>query len=289
MKTSDRSLLLVVPLVAAVLAFWFLVLSPKRDEANKLGDQITKLERSVADQKEAADQGLVARKSFPSDYHRLVVMGKSVPADDDTASLLVEVNRIAQGTGVDFRAIQLTDDATAPTGTTVAPPAPGAPTATAPPPEPEAGTEGESSTTTASTTAAAPTEAAAAVLPIGATVGSAGLPVLPYNLTFRGTFFEIADFMAAIDRMVDTGRATIASDGRLVTIDGFSLSADQDHPFPNLKVQLLVKTYITPSAQGLTAGATPAGPAPAVPAQPTATPTSTAPSTGTGTATSVTP
>jgi Tfp pilus assembly protein PilO len=279
MKTSDRTLLLVVPLVAAVVALWFLVLSPKREEANKLGDQISKLERSVADQKQAADQGLVARKSFPSDYHRLVVMGKAVPADDETASLLVEVNRIAQDTGVDFRAIALTDDATAPTGTTTAPPAPGEPTATAPPPAP--GTEGESSTTTASTTAAAPTEAAAALLPIGAAVGSAGLPVLPYNLTFRGTFFEVADFMAGIDRLVDTGRATIASDGRLVTIDGFSLSADQDHPFPSLKVQLLVKTYITPSAQGLTAGATPAGPAPAVPAQPTSTPTSTVPTTGT--------
>ncbi|MEK6277194.1 MAG: hypothetical protein AABM29_04190 [Actinomycetota bacterium] len=287
MKASDRTVLLVVPLVAAVVALWFLVLSPKREEANKLGDQISKLESSVAEQQQTAEQGLVARNSFPSDYHRLVVMGKAVPADDETASLLVEVNRIAQGTGVDFRAIALTDDVTALAGATVAPPpAPGEPTATEP--TPEAGTEGESSTT-ATTAAAAPTEAAAALLPIGATVGSAGLPVLPYNLTFRGTFFEIADFMAGIDRLVGTDRATVASDGRLVTIDGFSLVADQENPFPNLQAQLLVKTYITPSAQDLTAGATPAGPAPAVPTQPTTTPTSTAPPPGTGTATSVTP
>jgi Tfp pilus assembly protein PilO len=284
MKASDRTVLLIVPLVAAVVAFWFLVLSPKREEASKLGDQITKLESSLAEQKQAAQEGLVARRSFPSDYHRLVVMGKAVPADDETGSLLVEVNRIAEATGIDFRAIVLTDDVTASAAPAPAPPAPGEPTTTEPTPEP--GTEGESSGTPASTASAAPTEAAAALLPIGATVGSAGLPVLPYNLTFRGTFFEIADFMAGVDRLVGTDRAAIASDGRLVTVDGFSLAADEEVPFPTLKAQLLVKAYVTPSAQGLTAGATPAGPAPA---QPTTTPTSTAPAAGTGTATSVTP
>jgi len=282
MRTTDRTIvLIVIPLIAAVLAFWFLLLSPKREHASELDAQVTKLESSVAEQQQAADEGLAAREHFRGDYHRLVLMGKAVPTDDDTASLLVEVNRLAQASGVDFRAIEHSDDALAPAAAPAAPaPAPGEPTTTEPAPE-----QGDSAATPASTTSATPTEAAAALLPIGATVGSAGLPVLPYTVTFRGTFFEVADFMASIDRLVKTGRAAIASDGRLVTIDGFSLTGDQEKKFPMLQAKLLIKTYITPEAQGLTAGATPAGPAPAVSPPPSTTPVSTAPASGTTTST----
>ena len=37
------------------------------------------------------------------------------------------------------------------------------------------------------------------MLPIGATVGTAGLPVMPYEMEFEGGFFEIADFFGAVD------------------------------------------------------------------------------------------
>jgi hypothetical protein len=112
------------------------------------------------------------------------------------------------------------------------------------------------------TAAAAPaTESAAATLPIGASVGSAGLPTLPYELTFRGNYFEVADFMAGVDRLVKTRKTTIAADGRLVTIDGFSMTADDAFPYPVLKATVQVTTYVTPADQGLTAGATPTGPA----------------------------
>ena len=47
-----------------------------------------------------------------------------------------------------------------------------------------------------------PTEASAATLPIGATVGPAGLGVLPYSLQFTGDFFEIADLLERIDEQV---------------------------------------------------------------------------------------
>jgi hypothetical protein len=111
--------------------------------------------------------------------------------------------------------------------------------------------------------AAVPTEASAAALPIGATVGSAGLGVMPYDLTFRGTFFEVADFIAGLDALVKTKGGVLDADGRLVTIDGFSLEADDEVGFPELKGTFAVTTYLTPPGQGVTAGATPAAPAPA--------------------------
>src|SRR2546429_4578815 len=46
---------------------------------------------------------------------------------------------------------------------------------------------------------------------------------------------------------------------RLATIDGFSL---QPSSSGGLTANLAITTYVTPASQGLTAGATPAGPAP---------------------------
>lgn len=230
MSANDRTILLVVPVIGALVAFWFLALSPKRDEVKKLDGQVSQLRSSVQEQRQAAQAGSVARKEFPRDYHRLVVLGKAVPADDETASMLVQLNRIAEGSGVSFRAIKQSEGGS----TAAATPAPTAPA----------------------------TESAAALLPIGATVGSAGLPTLPYELTFRGTYFEVADFMAGVDRLVDPHTGTIAADGRLVTIDGFTLTSDEAVPYPVVKATMNVTTYVTPADQGLTAGASPTGPAP---------------------------
>ena len=48
-----------------------------------------------------------------------------------------------------------------------------------------------------------------------------------------------------------------------MTIDGFSLTGDPLTGFPRVKANFAVTTYIVPPEQGLSAGATPAGPAPA--------------------------
>jgi Tfp pilus assembly protein PilO len=233
MAGNDRTIILVVPVIAALFAFWFLALSPKQDEVKKLDSQISKLQSDVAQQEQAAQAGQQARKDFPRDYQRLVVMGKAVPVDDETASLLVQINRIAERTGVSFRAIQQS------AGTATATAAPVTPTAP-------------------------PTETTASLLPIGASVGSAGLPTLPYELIFRGNYFEVADFMAGIDNLVKPRKGTISADGRLVTIDGFVLASDESAPLPVVKATMSVTTYVTPADQGLTAGASPTGPSPGV-------------------------
>jgi hypothetical protein len=133
-------------------------------------------------------------------------------------------------------------------------------------------------------------EASAATLPIGASVGPAGLPVMPYDLKFTGQFFQIADFMKRLDAMVRTANGAVNVNGRLLTVDAFTLApiqastnADAFTLVPTLTADLSVTTYLTPPDQGITAGATPTGPAPA---PPTTTPASTADSTATSTPTS---
>jgi hypothetical protein len=47
-----------------------------------------------------------------------------------------------------------------------------------------------------------------------------------------------------------------------MTIDGFSLAGDPLAGFPKVEANFAVTTYIVPPGQGISGGATPAGPAP---------------------------
>ena len=282
MRRADRTIVVSLAVVGLIVAFWMLVISPKRHEASSLKEDITQLQSSVDQAEQTAAAGQQARKAFGANYRRLVVLGKAVPADDDQASLLVQIERLANRAGVRFQAISLTD-ASADTTATATPTAPaGSTESSAPPAAPPA-----------EPTAATATEATAATLPIGATVGPAGLPVMPYDLTFTGEFFQIADFLQGLDGMVHTRQAKVDVNGRLLTVDAFTLEPEQTStvgasldPTPVLTASLAVTTYLTPAEQGITAGATPAAPAPATPAPASPTPaSSTTTTTPTATAT----
>ncbi len=259
MKTTDKTIIFGVAGLLLLAAFWFMLLSPKRKDAAKLGTEVSSLETKVSEQEQLADFAEQAKQDFPSNYQRLVTLGKAVPAGDDSASLLVELSRIASTSGVEFRGIALGEEASsgaAPAPATgAAPPVTSQPTTTAPPPA-----EGEQASTEAAAPAPA-TEVVASTLPIGATVGPAGLNVLPYKLHFRGDFFKVADFIQGLDSLVATDDGRVAVDGRLTTIDGFALSGDSADGFPMLNADFLVTTYLAPPAQGLLGGATPSGPA----------------------------
>ena len=273
MKGSDKAVVLGVIMAVLLAGFYFKVLSPKRQEATALNKDITTLQAQVDQQEQAAAFGEDARKHFATYYGRLVVMGKAVPADADSASLLVQLNSIANRTDVKFDELQLS----AGSGATSASATPTAPT---PPADPSASSSASGTTSTASTTAPTPsstpaaattaptaaTEATAANLPLGAAVGPAGFPAMPYNLKFAGSYFDVASFLKDVDGLVHPhGSEVVAADGRLLTINGFSLTLP-DTPVgppsnPGLKVNLAVTSYVTPSDQGLTVGASPTGPA----------------------------
>ena len=262
MKGSDKAVVMGV-IVAIVLAgFYFKVVSPKREKASSLSTDITMLQSQIAEQQQVAQFAEDARQHFPAYYGRLVVLGKAVPSDADTPSLLVQLNTLAERTGVEFNGLELSADSGS--ASTAAPAAP--PTTT-----PSDGTTPSDSSSTSSsaptagtTTPTAATEATAANLPLGATVGTAGLPVMPYDLTFEGSYFDVANFLKGIDDLVHMrGTGQVSADGRLLTVGGFSLApAENETPGPNpkLEVSLSVTSYVTPSDQGATAGASPSGP-----------------------------
>jgi Tfp pilus assembly protein PilO len=294
----DRVVLLSVAIVALLGAFYFMVLSPKRDKASKLGEEITQLESQISQQEQVASFAEQARQEFPRYYGQLVVLGKAVPDGADQSSMIVQLNQIATRTGADFRTITLAEGSGTPAAAAAAAPAappadgttttPGTTTApsdgttttpsdgSATPADGSAPTTETAATPAASTSPAPATEAMAASLPIGATVGPAGLPIMPYELTFQGSFFDIADFMSGVDSLVHLrgGSGQVAADGRLLTVDGFSLKPISTFgEETKLKASFLVTSYVVPSDEDLTAGASPTGPSSSL--QPQTTPTST--------------
>ena len=264
MKANPRVLIALVVVVVLGAAFYKIAVSPKQQEAAKLDDRIEQLQTAVAEQQQAAATAAEAKKTFPEDYHQLVLLGKAVPAGDDTSSLLVELTDIAGEAKIDFRNLELDSSGVG------AAPVPAAPTTGQP-----SVTDLPSSSSAVPVSAPA-TETAASILPLGASVGTAGLGVMPYKLHFAGDFFQIADFMAGIDELVETKNTRVAVDGRLMTIDGFSLKPHPLDGFPSLEMSMIVTTYLTPPTQGVTAGATPGAPAPVTPT-PTAATTGTTP------------
>jgi Tfp pilus assembly protein PilO len=259
MKSAARPIVAILLVAAAAIAFWTLALGPKRDEADKLGQQVAQLQTSVDQARAALAQAQGARRAFPAAYHQLVELGQAVPATDETPSLLVELQTLALGSGVSFNAIQLEGSGEA------------APEAAAASTAPSA--TGSSTGVPAAEVVPA-TEVEASLMPLGASIGTAGLAVMPYSLQFEGDFFEIADFIGKIDSLVKSG-TTMKVNGRLVTINGFALttnasegSAEAAAGPPRLNASFSVTTFLTPPGQGITAGASPAGPAPTTTAEP---------------------
>ncbi|HEX6667193.1 MAG TPA: hypothetical protein VF081_11420 [Solirubrobacterales bacterium] len=258
MSSANRSIVSILVVAALAIGFWVLALGPKREEVAKLNSQVDALGVTLAEAQSKAAAAEKARAEFPADYRQLVVLGEAVPEGDETSSLIVEMDRISADAKVAFTNLQLTS-----TSGEVAAPVP-----TETPATPPAEATGEPSSAVPAAATFPPTEAAASLLPLGATIGSAGLGVMPYNLTFKGRFFQVADFIAGIDSLVDTSDSNVAVKGRLFTLNGFALNADPELDFPYLDASFAVTSYVTPPTQGLTAGASPTEPAPAASEEP---------------------
>lgn len=220
-------------LVVVVLAtgFWILLLSPKRSEADKLTLRVESLESGLAVHTGEVEAAESARKSFADDYAHLVVLGKAVPAEAETASLIIQIQRLADRSKVSFGSLTLGSSG--------------------------GSSEGEAAAPTALPEGVSPTEASASLMPLGATIGPAGLAVMPYSLTFEGNFFKIADFIEKLDDLVKTKNENVAVDGRLFTVDSFSLEPGNGG-FPSLLASFSITTFLTPPGQDLTEGLAPA-------------------------------
>jgi Tfp pilus assembly protein PilO len=218
MTARDRTLLTAVAFIATLAAFWFLAIKPKRAEIGVLDGQIATQTQRLQTAQTTVATGVAAKAGYPRDYATVTELGKALPADDDLASLLYQLDAASHGTHIDFDSIKRgsAGSSTSTSGTS---------------------TSGTSTTGTAATSSAA--------LPPGAVVGTAGLATLPFTFTFKGSFFDLQHFLGNVQSFVRSSDADVAVRGRLLTVNGVAL-VPGDGGLAHIEASIAATAYIAP-------------------------------------------
>jgi hypothetical protein len=228
MTSRDRLVIMIVAGVVAVGAIWMLVIQPKRDQSNALAGQVAAAQKQLDTARTLTATAEADRAAFASNYEAVAKLGEAVPSDDNTPSLVYQLQDAAHRAGVSFQSLVLNS--------------------------------WSSTSTPAPTTGSSTSQAVTATLPPGAAVGSAGLPTLPFTFIFRGNFFHLANFFDRLERFVVATNRSVSVSGRLMSLNAISL-APASSGFPQMTATISATTYLVPADQGLTGGATSAGPA----------------------------
>jgi Tfp pilus assembly protein PilO len=235
--------MITVVLVAVLIGGgWFMLLAPQREQADKLGSQLSAQRAELDTALAEIAAGLQAKQGYGHAYATVARLGVAVPDDDDVPSLLLQVQQAASAAKVDFRVLK------AGQASAVAAPAPTPP-----------------ASGTASSGATPAAAAAPAALPPGVAVGAAGFPTMPFDLQFSGRYFRLSDFVGRLEHFLVVRNRAVSVSGRFMTIDGIGLDA-APRGFPWLQASVAATTYLLPASEGLTDGATADGPAGATPA-----------------------
>jgi len=128
----DRKIMLALVPILVLVAYWFLLLAPKRNEVSTASTELSTQQQRLDDARAQAKAAQGAKKSFDASYAQVVRLGKAIPSTVDMPSLLVQLDAAAAGTGITFTAIKTgarVEGATA----TAATPAPTTTTTTTPP------------------------------------------------------------------------------------------------------------------------------------------------------------
>lgn len=273
----DRKILFGLLPILILAAYWFLVLAPKREEAASAEQSAAKQEQRADTARAQVAQANRAETDFASDYGEIVRLGKAVPAQVDMPSLIVQLDKAAEGTGIRFTKIATGDRTTSGTAPLAAPAPPSAASGEQAQSAPGAAAESANNAAASSgqrnaaaeQSGVSPADAQTSTssgqgLPV-ATSSVAGLETVPLELEFTGDFFHLADFFHDVKRFVHTAGTSVVVGGRLITIEGVNYASDPEL-FPKIKAELKATIYLSPKAEASSAGATPAGPPSTTPA-----------------------
>jgi Tfp pilus assembly protein PilO len=95
------------------------IVSPKRDEAAKLGTKVASAQQELNTAQTQLAQNAAAGKQYASNYAALARLGEAVPASDDIPSLIIQLQNAADGARVNFQSLQSGNGSA--TGSTPAP------------------------------------------------------------------------------------------------------------------------------------------------------------------------
>ena len=185
---SNRVRMLVIGLAVVVIAIlvWFFLLSPLRDDIATAESQIEEEQTRLSQAQVRLAQAEATREEGRRNQARLLELAKIMPTSEEVPSLLLQIQDLADQSGIDFIAI----------------------------------TPGDSKETE-----------------------SLGYRILPLELEFRGTFFDVSDFIWRAEQMV-------AGPGRLLAVKDLDLglaesaSAAAGKVSPQLSVSMTMYAFV---------------------------------------------
>lgn len=208
MSRNIRILLVAVVAFAAVGGYWKLVLAPKRAEAADLAKQVNAQKAQLAQSQSLLATYTGAQNAYKANYATVVRLGKAVPSDDDTRSLVVQLDAAAKRSNTAFDNIDVTA---------------------------AAGAGNQTSPTSASTTVAP-----------GA-ISTGAYSVMPFSLAFNGDFSTLESFLGRLQRFVTVKGGKILVNGRLMRVESINLQPG-DKGWPALAAVVTASSYIVPDA-----------------------------------------
>jgi hypothetical protein len=221
-----RAMKLVIPVIviAAVAAFWYLALAPKREEMTKLDADIATRQAQLAQAEQQAAGYEKAKANYRKNYTTLARLGKAVPGDDDVRSLLVQLDATAKRSKIEFRSLTLAGGSAAP-----------------------------GATAKAATGSLAP---APGTVP----VGSAGFSAIPFTFTFSGNYFRLSDFLNRLEHFVSVQNSKIDVTGRLLLLGSIAVTPETGETAAtgSLQAQIGAAAYLLPATQPVPGASTPA-------------------------------
>lgn len=199
---SRRVLMLLIGLAVVVIAVlvWFFVLDPIRDDIVVADAQIQEERTRLAEAQVKLAQAEATREEGRRNQARLLELAKMMPTSEEVPSLLLQIQDLADQSGIEFIAI----------------------------------TPGDTQDSE-----------------------SADYRVLPLDLEFSGTFFDVSDFIWRAEQMV-------AGPGRLLAIKELQLdlggaqAGASAGASPELSVSMTMYAFLAGSESAATAPAQPA-------------------------------
>ena len=213
MSRTYRTLIVVIVAALAVGGYWKLALAPKRQQAAELEQQVIAAQTQLGQTRATIATYQDAKGQYTANRATVVRLGKAVPVDDDTRSLVVQLDAAAKRSGIDFDNV----DISAGTGTAASTPV---------------------------------TAAAAPVTPGAVNLGS--FSAMPFNFSFTGGYDNLQSFISRLERFVTVNGDKISVNGRLLRVDGIALHPSADG-WPGLQVDIAASSYLLPADANQTA------------------------------------
>jgi Tfp pilus assembly protein PilO len=202
-----RILLVAAIAFAAVGGYWKLVLAPKRAEAADLAKQVNAQKAQLAQSQSLLATYRGAQNAYKANYATVVRLGTAVPSDDDTRSLVVQLDAAANRSNTAFDNIDVTA---------------------------AAGAGNQTSSASSTGTSVAP----------GA-VSTGAYSVMPFSLAFNGDFSTLESFLGRLQRFVTLKGDKILVNGRLMRVESINLQPG-DKGWPRLNAVVTASSYIVP-------------------------------------------